>query len=163
MFNRPILNIPRTKLEAVHNVSAIIVMLAVLSYLAAVWTSLPEQFPTHFDFSGKPNGWGGKGGLILLPILSALVYGGLTLLGKIPHKFNYLREITEENAQRQYVIALHMISWMKVLIVVLFSSIEWNMIRAAFGNEPAAWSMLSFVVVLLGTIAFYIRKSLRAA
>ncbi|NEW08536.1 DUF1648 domain-containing protein [Paenibacillus sp. SYP-B3998] len=162
MFNRPVLHIPKSKLEVVHDALAIVILLGIMAYTAFVWAALPDQFPTHFDSSGKPNGWGGRGNLLLLPILSVFIYAGLTLLRKVPHKFNYLREITEANAQRQYVIAIQMLSWMKVLIVALFGFVEWNIIQAAYGYEPQAWLLVISVLIFLAVIFFHIIRSLKA-
>ena len=51
-------------------------------YLAAVWKNLPAQVATHFDFSGNPNGWTEKNGLIFL--ITALGIGTYLLMLLIP-------------------------------------------------------------------------------
>ncbi|MEC0232134.1 DUF1648 domain-containing protein [Paenibacillus alba] len=161
--NRPILQIPKSKLEIVHDVISVCFIILTFAYVVWAWSNLPERFPTHFDLTGKPNGWGGKGSLIFLPILSLVIYAGLTWLRRIPHQFNYLKEITPANAQEQYVIAIRMISWLKVLILLLFAYIEWMIVHSASGHEPSLGLLPVFLLALFGIIAFYIVKSVRKA
>jgi len=48
-----------------------------------------STIPVHYGFSGQPDAWGGKIELLELPVVSVLLYFGLTLLARYPHKFNY--------------------------------------------------------------------------
>ena len=45
----------------------------------AVWgpNPLPERIATHFDAAGNPNGWGPPAMLLLLPVIGAVVFGGV--------------------------------------------------------------------------------------
>ncbi|WP_370450927.1 DUF1648 domain-containing protein [Olivibacter sp. XZL3] len=58
--------------------------------------------PTHFDVAGNPDDFGGKGALTALPIYATILYLFLTLLSYFPQYFNYLEEITVDNAEFQY-------------------------------------------------------------
>ncbi|TXK74558.1 DUF1648 domain-containing protein [Paenibacillus sp. N3.4] len=163
IVNRPVLNIPKTKMEICHDILAIVILIASFAYAAWSWTSLPEKFPSHFDMSGNPNGWSGKGSLLLLPILNVVLYVGLTLLRRIPHHFNYIKEITVDNAYRQYTIALMMVSWIKIIIVALFGYLEWDIIYAAFGNQPRFGLLVILLIALFGAMAYYIAQSTKKA
>src|SRR5690349_21517945 len=83
--------------------------LAIINYLRS-----PETVPIHFDSSGNPNGYGSKLTLLFLPLIPTILYLGLTQLNKYPHVFNYMTQITAENAERQYTIATRMIRILKV-------------------------------------------------
>ncbi|NOU92669.1 DUF1648 domain-containing protein [Paenibacillus sp. LMG 31456] len=150
-MSRPILSIPKTNIEVLHEVISIAVILTSIIYLCLEWSKLPAQVPIHFNVSGEVNGWGGKGTLFLLPILSIVVYIGLTILSRYPHSFNYLSEITEENAQRQYTNARLLVSWLKVEIISLFGFLSWKLTDIA---EKKVNDAGIFLYVLLGIIVF---------
>jgi uncharacterized membrane protein len=67
-----------------------IIALVPVFYLAAVYNSLPEIIPTHFGFSGKPDGFGNKKTLwitgAILPVVSIGIYFLLSNLYRIDPK-----------------------------------------------------------------------------
>lgn len=77
-------------------------------FLILYYSELPDKVATHFGFSGKPDGYGSKATMVMLPVISTLLSIGTLLLCKIPHQFNYLITITEDNAKVQYTIANRM-------------------------------------------------------
>ena len=64
------------------------------------YSILPEIIPIHFNGAGKADGFGNKTHIFVLPIISTLLFIGLTILNKHPHIFNYPSQITKENAVR---------------------------------------------------------------
>ncbi|MBP1991454.1 DUF1648 domain-containing protein [Paenibacillus eucommiae] len=142
---------------------SLIVLVGIIGYLFSVWSQLPEQVPQHYNAAGEVDKWGGRGVLFPLPILSALLYAGQSVLSKFPQSFNYLSPVTEENAPRQYITARMMISWLKLQLVVLFSYIEWDMIQSALGKSGGLglWFLPVTLVVVFGTIIFYAVRSVR--
>lgn len=50
-----------------------LVLLSV-GYTWMVYLDLPERIPTHYGASGMPDGWGGKGAALLLPLLQIGIY-----------------------------------------------------------------------------------------
>jgi uncharacterized membrane protein len=67
-----------------------IIALVPVFYLATVYDSLPETIPTHFGFSGKPDGFGNKNTLwitaSILPVVSIGIYFLLSNLYRIDPK-----------------------------------------------------------------------------
>lgn len=53
-------------------------LIAPFVYIAYMWNVLPDRIPTHFDLNGVPNGWSGKNGVFILPIVGVFTY--VTLL-----------------------------------------------------------------------------------
>jgi uncharacterized membrane protein len=73
--------------------SLLIVLLLVLipfGYAFYLWPDLPDSIPTHFDINGKPDAWGKKGSIFILPLvmggMSLFVYLLLTNIRKIDPK-----------------------------------------------------------------------------
>ena len=97
-------------------------------FLVVIWgltiytySKLPTKIPTHFNASGQANDYGNKLTLLILPILSTTIYLGLTQLNKYPHIFNYMTEINEVNAEKQYTIATKMLRSLKLVIQIIIS------------------------------------------
>jgi len=78
----------------------------------------------------EADSYGGKSNLLPLPIMATAMYIGLTVLEKFPWHFNYLTEITPENAEKEYRKAVNMARILKVLIVASFLLIS---IFSAYG------------------------------
>lgn len=110
--------------------------------LFATWISavyafvvLPETIPTHFNMTGEPDGYGSKISLMLIPLISTVVFVGMTLINRKPEIFNYPVKITAENAAFQYRNATRMIRWLKFSIVLIFLIILVAMYSSALLGE----------------------------
>ncbi|REK74935.1 DUF1648 domain-containing protein [Paenibacillus paeoniae] len=156
MTDRPIIRIPKTKFEWLLDGLSLLALLLPVIYLFVVWAELPAQVPIHFNAVGEPDGWGSKGISLILPIVGLLLYGGLTLLRKIPHHFNYPVALTKENAEQKYRLSIQLIAWMKFQISLLFGFILWNVIRTAQGQSGGlGWLMPAALIVIFGTIIYF--------
>jgi len=81
------------KLLAAANLLLIVLMFSIAAYYHSV---LPEKVPTHFGIEGKPNVYGSKDSLLMLPfafsiaqvIILAIVKLRFTLVNKYPYMIN---------------------------------------------------------------------------
>ncbi len=158
------LEIPRTRLEIYCEVVAAATVAFVIIYLSATWTTLPDKVPTHFNFAGTPDQWGSKYSLLLLLGVTFGLYLGLSILSRFPHIYNYPFAITDENRQRQYLLARQMMTALKAEQVCLFVFITWQTISIARGNagDLTGWFLPVFLVVVFGTIIIYFIKAYRS-
>jgi len=125
---------------------------------------LPNRIPTHFNFSGQPDGWGSPSFLIMFPIAAVGLYLLLSVVVRFPEAFNYPVRVTEENRPRLEALTLEMIAWMKMEMIWLFAWIQWTILNAAQkGNGPSLALLPVFVVALFGTIAWFFVAMRRAA
>ncbi|RCW76945.1 DUF1648 domain-containing protein [Saliterribacillus persicus] len=69
-------------------------------HLLYLWSDIPNQIAIHFS-SGKPDNWGSKFILFIMPAVSVLIWYLMGLLVKNPEKLNYIN-LTEENKEIQY-------------------------------------------------------------
>jgi uncharacterized membrane protein len=161
-MNRPILLMPKTKIEVLHDIISIVVLVSTFVYLYSKCSFISNTIPIHFKTSGEVDGWGSKYFLTGLPLLSLLLLLLFTILRKFPHKFNYLVEITPENAYRQYLNARLLTSWVQVEIVIMFSYFQWEFIHAAMGNSSSpVVNFLAFIFVIVGTSIIFIIRMFR--
>jgi uncharacterized membrane protein len=163
-YQRPVFLIPLSHQAQMLNWIAIAGLVALFVIAIHAWFALPDTIPIHFGFDGKANGWGSKNFLWLFPIVSLLIYGMLTFINRYPHNFNYAVQITEENALRQYQIACSMLNWLKTEMVWLFAYIEWQILNLATTETPnlGIWFMPVSLIVIFGTIAYWLSQSVMA-
>lgn len=162
---RPVISIPLSSVELALEIIAMAGLIFILYVAAHFWSVLPQTIPTHFGSSGKPDGWGGKETLLILPTVAfLLIYLPMTILNRYPHTFNYLWPITPQNAQAQYYYARLLIGCLKAETVGLFGYISWQTVNTALGKAEGMgiWFLPVMLIIIFGTIAFYVRKSYQA-
>ncbi len=162
-MERPAITIKPTIADHVLEAAAILMLLALWCIVIFGYLNLPETIPIHFNGAGEPDGYGGKGTLILMPAIATVMYFVLTLVNRNPHSFNYPVTITEENAEKQYRIATRMIRTVKLSVMVLFCAIEWGSYKVAMGQQDGLGRY--FILFVLGIIfipmVFFLFKAFR--
>lgn len=129
------------------------------------WPRLPEVIPMHFDIAGRPDGWGGRGTLLLMPGSSLFLYLLLTLVQRLPARwYSFPVGITEENRARQHRLALDLVLWMKVALVWMFAHLTVLIARTALGQAQGlgAATMLLWVGGIFVLLGIYLVRALRA-
>lgn len=124
---------------------------------------LPEIIPIHFNAAGKADGFGNKIHIFILPIISTLLFIGLTILNKHPHIFNYPSQIIKENAVDQYTNATRMIRVLKLVIVVLFGLIVLKTIQNVNGYADGlgTWFLPFTIGVFLILTLYFLMMSMK--
>lgn len=100
------------------------VLLFLIGFSVFAYLNLPEIIPTHYDLHGQTDTNGSKTNIFTLPLVALVLFVGMSILNKYPHYFNYLSEITPENAPSQYKNATQMIRMAKCCIVLVFTLIS---------------------------------------
>ena len=127
------------------------------------YSILPEIIPIHFNGAGKADGFGNKTHIFVLPIISTLLFIGLTTLNKHPHIFNYPSQITKENAVHQYTNATRMMRVLKLVIVVLFGLIVFRKIQIVNGHADGlgTWFLPLTMGMIFIPMLYFLIKSLK--
>ena len=88
----------------------------------------------------------------------------MTILNKFPHTYNYLTEITTENALKHYTDATRLIGYLKLNVVIVFGLILLQTIRNANGQADGlgVWFTPMTIALLFIPIAYYLIKSSQA-
>ena len=128
------------------------------------YTSLPESIPMHFNLAGKVDRYGDKSEILILPFVGTVLFFGMTILNKFPHIFNYLVEITTENALAQYQSATQMLRILKFVVILIFITITLLTIDVSKqnGNEINPWFVPALIGILFIITTFYIVKSIKS-
>ena len=150
MDERPKIKLELTTIDKTLETLGWISILAIWIFTITNYTNLPDIIPIHYNGAGQADGFGGKCNILTLPLISTVLYIGMTILNKFPHVFSYPTDITQDNALRQYTNATRMIRYLKLIIVVIFGVVTFQTIRNVNGqtNGLGVW----FLPLILGLI-----------
>jgi uncharacterized membrane protein len=156
MNKRPRLKLQLNQTDKILEIVGWISVFGIWALTLTNYSILPEIIPIHFDGAGKADGYGNKTHIFVLPIISTLLFIGLTTLNKHPHIFNYPSQITKENAVHQYTNATRMMRVLKLVIVLLFGLIIFKTIENVNGNADGlgTW-FLPFTIGLFISLTIY--------
>lgn len=124
---------PLTTLERVLDYLAIFSIILLFVYTARHVGALPESIPVHFGINGEPDKWGGRGFVWLLPIVAVFIHILLLIPDKLPQYINYPVKITEENAQRQYLLARMFLKTLRPAILLVLFLLQRHTIKLSLG------------------------------
>lgn len=115
-----------------------------------MYNSQSDTIATHFDLTGKPNGYGSKQTLLGVPSIATASCILLFVLNRFPHSFNYPVTITEENAALHYSLATRTMRMMNVCMTLIFLFVL--LVMLPIGSNLRGWILpvvlLSFVPVI---------------
>jgi uncharacterized membrane protein len=162
-LQRPVLQLEKTPLDNLLDWLAVGLALACWLLVGYYYGQLPEEIPAHFNASGQPDRYDGKGILIFLPVLTTVLVAVLHFVKRIPHKFNYLVNITEENAPFEYRKAVMMMRVLSVLTAMLMLFLVYKIIQGGLGADfslgPVFYVLIGAVTLVpMGILMFWQKK-----
>ena len=152
------IKIERNALDVLEAIVSLSCLVGVSLYLILAWSTIPAQIPAHYNAAGEVNRWGSRSELIILPIISWLIYGMITLIERFPQVWNTGVRVTEENRAVVYRLLKNMIACVKMITLSIFSCLT---VLSSLARNLPMWFLLAFLVLLFGTIAYYIVKLTR--
>lgn len=158
---RPKITLIPTTADKMVELLGWLILLALWGWTFTHYSTLPDTIPTHFNASGEADGFGSKASIIGLPLISTLLFIGLTVLNRYPHIFNYPTAITQDNAFRLYTLATRMLRYLKLVLVLVFGGIEFMTIQNATGKAAGlgVWFLpLTLVLIFLPLIYFVVKS-----
>jgi uncharacterized membrane protein len=155
---RPRIQVPYTTVTLILEIGALLGLVAIWVYTVVSWGHLPGRFPTHFAANGQPDTFGGKGALLTFPLLATFLYGGLSFLRLRPWAFNYPYPLTAENTERQYSMAVVLLSCFKVEMIAVVGYIQWQTVQIGNGINGGLGRLLLplTIMLVLGTLIVYL-------
>lgn len=124
-------------------------------YLLISWGNLPDKIPGHYDALGNIDRWGSKNELIVLPIISWIMFIGISVLERYPKVWNTGVKVTEENVYRVYSTLYDMIKTLKLMLVIIFSFLTINSIH--MNNLPKIFLPI-ILVLIFGNLIYHLIK-----
>lgn len=147
------------KLLEIIGISGII---ALIVLPAAFYNSLPDEIPTHFGFTGKPDDFSGKAAIWMLPTIGVVLYAGLSFLNYFLVRKEIASKISPGAGAKQKQSAFRLLQFVKAMLAISFAYIEFATIQTALNRAEGlgVWFLPVFLILLtFGPVAFLIRKS----
>lgn len=146
------------KFNIILNVLCLIILVSTILFLTVTWSKIPDKVPMHYDSVGNIDRWGSKLEILILPVITWIMYGFMTIIEKFPQAWNTGVKVTEENKERVYCTLIHLISTIKFIIVCVFAYLT---IQIAFPFELSAWFTPIFLLAIFGDLLYWIWKLYR--
>jgi uncharacterized membrane protein len=149
------------------------ILILVLSYTVfSVYPKLPESFPTHFNFAGQPDGWGGKSTFIILAAVAWILTLAFYILVRymprlarnpryvnIPHKEKFLKLPGQKQMEYWALLAEFMTGLLAALNLLMYLSLR-GITLIAMGEEtifPFMYIWPATGLILALTVFYSIR------
>lgn len=145
---RPKIKIKYQTIDYIIELLGIIGIVCLIVIPIYFYNDLPDILPIHFNIKGQPDAFGSKDSIWILPSIGLFLYIGMTLLNRIPHFFNYPTKFTNKNAERLYTTETRTLRLFKVIVVLLFAYIDFQVIRIGL-KESTELGVLFIPLIIL--------------
>ena len=160
---RPRIKVPFETVDIIIDFVSVTLLILMWCYCIINYMDLPDTIATHFNAEGKPDGFGSKQTTWVIPIIATIIYIGLFILNKYPHMHNYMVNITEENALKNYQFSTRTLRVVNFLCVLLLAYITYMIVESAYGKQfnLGTWFVpivVSVSIILPIVLIIYMRK-----
>jgi len=147
-------------------------------YVISQYGQLPDEIPRHFNASGKPDAWGGKGFLIGILVLYGFALSQIFILNyflfmnqdaKDTMQFVNIpsikkEELTEEQMQLIRQNMAKMMAMINLFMSIMFSWILVGTVQTGMGQASglSSWFMIIVIIIII-VPCFYVWKAYRVA
>ena len=133
----------------IMNIIGVLALLGFTLFVIIMWSQIPDQIPTHYNFAGEADGYGGKGSLIFMMVLAWFVFILITVLMRFPNTWNMPVKVTAENKARLYSITRAMLEVIKMLASLLFAVM---LINATIATPMPRFILIALIAAMLLSI-----------
>ena len=133
----------------IMNIIGVLALLGSTLFVIIMWSQIPDQIPTHYNFAGEADGYGGKGSLIFMMVLAWFMFILITVLMRFPNTWNMPVKVTAENKARLYSITRAMLEVIKMLASLLFAVM---LINAAIATPMPRFILIALIAAMLLSI-----------
>jgi uncharacterized membrane protein len=152
-MTRPEIKIKLEPIDWLVEITGLLAIVLIVGLPAYYFGQLPDQIPGHYGIDGQVDRFDEKVSIWVLPLIAIFTYIGLAALNRFPHIFNYPKEITIENAERQYKIACRFIRFLNTIIACFFCYITYKTIFSALGRQNGLGHVFVYVFIALIALA----------
>ena len=146
------IKIERNALDILETIVSLLCLIGVVVYLILSWNTIPDKIAAHYNAAGEVNRWGNKSELIVLPIISWLMFGLITLIERFPSIWNTGVRITDDNRTEVYRLLKNLIAVVKMFVLLMFGSLT---VISSLSLSLPVWYILAFIGLLFGAIAYF--------
>lgn len=152
------MKIKNNKIDILIEVLCLIMLIGTVLYLIVRWSSLPSELPMHYNAAGEIDRWGGKGELVIMPVIMCFTYFLITIVERFPQIWNTGVKVTPLNCVRVYRTLKYMLSTLKLLCVGIFAFLT---VYSMSATPLPIWFTAAYIVLFLGDMAFWLIRLMR--
>ena len=145
-------------LDQIMNRLSLLLLLGTVVFLTAFWQRIPDEVPMHFNAAGEIDRWSSRTELLILPVISWLVYGLLTVVEQIFRTWTAGGTGMKKKEQVHF-LRRHLLSTLKRLVVVIFT---WIPVWCALALPLPVWFLPVTLVAVFGDMVYWIVRLIRA-
>ncbi len=151
--NRPKIEVPKEPLDIIIDITSIVLYALMIIFTMINYSDLADTIPTHFNASGKADGFGDKANVWILPVIGIVIYIILYTTNKYPYTYNYMLNITEENAFENYKLSTRIVRFTNLSLAILFAIIQYVSIEKGKGTAIELGSWLTPIIIGISIIS----------
>ena len=141
-----------TPYQKVLNLLSFLLFLGLFLYPVLIWSKIPDEIPTHYNFAGEADAFGSKSSILIPSLIGALLYGLLLFVGHFPDIWNVPVKITAENKDWVYRNIKSLLSTMDFLIMLLYFYINY---RSASQKDLNPVIIIGVIIFLFTSILYF--------
>jgi len=149
-----------TLFQFVLEVVGVVLLVLYIAFIIGSWGNLPDKIPAHFNAAGIVDRWGNKSEMIILPVITALTYAGMSIIMFFPKTWNVPKARSVENSYYVYSTIKTMMIFLKSEIVATFFFISYYSTK---GSNLPVWFLPVYLIILFAPILYFTLKSYRLA
>ena len=142
---------PTTLWQRVLGILSPALLLGTVVYILIRWPHLPEQIPLHYNIAGEIDGYGGRGMLLLMPVIGLVSDAVVALAGRFPKSWNTGTKITLFNRVRVYRLVRDLMAELRIAMALFFGgfAVYQSLLPEHFsGNVIGLLTLLMFVPIV---------------
>ena len=141
-----------TPYQKVINLLSFLLFLGLFLYPVLIWSKIPDEIPTHYNFAGEADAFGSKSSILIPSLIGALLCGLLLFVGHFPDIWNVSVKITAENKDWVYRNIKSLLSTMNFLIMLLYFYINY---RSASQKDLNPVIIIGVIIFLFTSILYF--------
>lgn len=145
--NRPKIEVPLEPLDIIIDIISIILYALMIIFTVINYSDLADTILTHFNTSGEADDFGDKTAVWILPLIGIATYLILFIVNKYPHAHNYMINITEENAFKNYKLSTRIVRFTNLFLAILFAFIQYVSIEKGKGSPIKIGPWLTPIII----------------
>lgn len=156
------IQIGRTKEGNIFEVTCALLISVLWMMIAVSWNHLPDMLPMHFDISGVPDRWEGKGSLIVFGFIATITVGVMLATAYFP-KTSLHVGVTVRNT-KQMRLGMRMVRILAVMVSVLMLTGFFIIRNTALHRQTEHLESVIFTMTaaIILVIAYYAVRMVRA-
>jgi uncharacterized membrane protein len=156
---RPRFKITFESFDIIIECISITLLLLMWLYVISEYSQMPEIVASHFNTKGEADEFGNKITIWLIPSIATALYLLLFIISRFPHLHNYMVNITEENAYKNYKFSARMLRIVNLFITSIMMYVAYLIIETAKGVQITLGNSLFPIIIgfsILLPIALFI-------